>query len=78
MRSTQVRLGGFRLAAVALRGQSEAGAQPRLPQSLGMSQTVLGLLLAPVDRRSKQSAVHHTASHIECDVGALQDVAQGN
>jgi CRP-like cAMP-binding protein len=85
LHSTEVRLARFLLAAVALRGQGEARMQP-VTLDLGMSQTELGLLLGAsrsnvnkaLAALEKLGAVHHTASHIECNVGALQDVAQGD
>jgi CRP/FNR family cyclic AMP-dependent transcriptional regulator len=85
LHSTQVRLARYLLAAAVLRGQGDdAGTQPTA-LDLGMSQTELGLLLGA--SRSKVSealavleklgAVHHTASHIECNVKVLRNIAQG-
>jgi CRP/FNR family cyclic AMP-dependent transcriptional regulator len=85
LHSTQVRLARFLLAAIALKGRSDVGEQP-LALDLGMSQTELGLLLGASRSKvnealatlEKLGAVHHTAGHIECNVGALQGVAQGD
>ena len=85
LHSVDVRLARFLLAAIALKGQGKAGTQP-IVLDLGMSQTELGLLLGASRSRvnealaalEKLGAVRHTGSHIECDVGALQNVAQGD
>jgi CRP-like cAMP-binding protein len=85
LHSVDVRLARFLLAAIALKGQSKAGTQP-IVLDLGMSQTELGLLLGASRSRvnealaalEKLGAVHHAAGHVECNVGALQDVAQGD
>ena len=82
---TQVRLARFLLAAIALKGQDEANLRP-IVLNLGMSQTELGLLLGASRSKVNEAlatlenlgVVHHTAGHIECNVGALQDIAQGN
>jgi CRP/FNR family cyclic AMP-dependent transcriptional regulator len=85
LHSVDVRLARFLLAAIALKGQGKAGTQP-IVLDLGMSQTELGLLLGASRSRVNEAlaaletlgAVRHTGSHIECDVGALQSVAQGD
>jgi CRP/FNR family cyclic AMP-dependent transcriptional regulator len=85
LHSAQVRLARFLLAAIALKGRSDVGGQP-IALDLGMSQTELGLLLGASRSKvnealavlEKLGAVHHTAGHIECNVGALRDVAQGD
>ena len=51
-----------------------------------MSQTELGLLLGASRSKVNEAlatlenlgVVHHTAGHIECNVGALQDIAQAD
>jgi CRP/FNR family cyclic AMP-dependent transcriptional regulator len=83
LHSTQVRLARFLLVAIALKGRSESDLQP-VAFDLGMSQAELGLLLGA--SRSKvnealaaleeRGAVHRTAGRIECNAGALRDVAQ--
>jgi CRP/FNR family cyclic AMP-dependent transcriptional regulator len=84
LHSTQVRLARFLLAAVAMKGQGEANLQP-IVLKLGMSQMELGLLVGA--SRSKVNdalatlenlgAIHNTTRHIECNLGALQHIAQG-
>jgi CRP/FNR family cyclic AMP-dependent transcriptional regulator len=83
LHSTQVRLARFLLAAIALKGQSEAGLQP-VALDLGMSQTELGLLLGASRSKVNEAlaaleelgAINRTAGHIECNVGTLRGVAQ--
>ena len=87
LHSTQVRLARFLLAAIAIKGQGEAKLQP-IVLDLDMSQTELGLLLGASRSKvnealatvEKLGAVRHAArrGHIECNVGALQDIAQGD
>ena len=84
LHSTQVRLARFLLAAIAMKGQGEAMSADRA--HLGMSQTELGLLLGASRSKvnealatlEKLGAVHHTGGHIECNLRALQDIAQGD
>lgn len=84
LHSTQVRLARFLLAAMALKGQGEAGVQP-VTLDLGMSQTELGLLLGASRSKvnealaalEKQGAVRRIAGRLECNVDGLRDVAQG-
>jgi len=81
--STQVRLARFMLAAIALKGQSEAGLEP-LALDLAMSQTELGLLLGASRSKvnealatlEKLGAVHRSEGRVECYVRALQVIAQ--
>jgi CRP/FNR family cyclic AMP-dependent transcriptional regulator len=81
----EARLARFLLTAIALKGKGDAGTQP-VALDLGMSQTELGLLLGASRSKvnealatlEKLGAIHHTAGHIECNVGALQTVAQGD
>ena len=83
LHSTEVRLARFLLAAIALRGQGEAGMQP-VALDLGMSQTELGLLLGASRSKvnealatlEKLGAVHRSEGRVACNVRALQDVAQ--
>jgi CRP/FNR family transcriptional regulator, cyclic AMP receptor protein len=85
LHSIEGRLARLLLAAIALKGQGKAGTQP-VALDLGMSQTELGLLLGASRSRvndalgalEKLGAVRHTGRHIECDVGALQNFAQGD
>jgi CRP-like cAMP-binding protein len=85
LHSTQVRLARFLLAAMTLKGQGEAGAQP-VTLDLGMSQTELGLLLGASRSKvnealaalEKLGAIRRIAGRIECNARALQDVAQGD
>ena len=85
LHSTQVRLARFLLAAIAMKGQGEANVGP-VVLNLGMSQTELGLLLGASRSKvnealatlEKLGAVHHAAGHIECNLRALQDIAQGD
>ena len=85
LHSTQVRLARFLLAAIAMKGQGEANLGP-VVLNLGMSQTELGLLLGASRSKvnealatlEKLGAVHHAAGHIECNLRALQDIAQGD
>jgi CRP/FNR family cyclic AMP-dependent transcriptional regulator len=82
LHSTEVRLARFLLAAIALRGQSEAGTQA--PLDLGMSQTELGLLLGASRSKINEAlaalerldAVHRSEGRVACNVRALQDIAQ--
>jgi len=84
LHSTQVRLARFLLAAINMKGQSEASGPVMV--DLGMSQTELGLLLGASRSKvnealatlEKLGAARHTGRHIECNVGALQDIAQGD
>ena len=84
LHSTQVRLARFLLAAINMKGQSEASGPVMI--DLGMSQTELGLLLGASRSKvnealatlEKLGAARHTGRHIECNVGALQDIAQGD
>jgi CRP/FNR family cyclic AMP-dependent transcriptional regulator len=84
LHSTQVRLARFLLAAITMKGQSEASGP--VVVDLGMSQTELGLLLGASRSKvnealatlEKLGAARHTGRHIECNVGALQDIAQGD
>jgi CRP/FNR family cyclic AMP-dependent transcriptional regulator len=83
LHSTRVRLARFLLAAVVMKRQRQASAH-RVVVDLGMSQTELGLLLGSSRSKvnealaalEKLGALHHAAGQIECDVGALQDVAR--
>ena len=85
LHSTQVRLARFLLAAIAMKGQGEANSGP-VVVDLGMSQTELGLLLGASRSKvnealatlEKLGAARHTGRHIECNVSALQDIAQGD
>ena len=85
LHSTQVRLARFLLAAVAMKGQGEANSRP-VVLDLGMSQTELGLLLGASRSKvnealttlEKLGAARHSGRHIECNVSALQDIAQGD
>jgi CRP/FNR family cyclic AMP-dependent transcriptional regulator len=85
LHSTQVRLARFLLAAIAMKGQGEANVGP-VVLNLGMSQTELGLLLGASRSKvnealatlEKLGAVHHAAGHIECNLRALRDIAQGD
>jgi CRP/FNR family transcriptional regulator, cyclic AMP receptor protein len=85
LHSIEVRLARFLLTTVGLRGQGKAGTQP-VALDLGMSQGELALLIgasrskvsAALAVLEKEGAIHHTASHIECNVGVLQHVAQGD
>jgi CRP/FNR family transcriptional regulator, cyclic AMP receptor protein len=84
LHSTQVRLARFLLAAINMKGQSEASGPVMV--DLGMSQTELGLLLGASRSKvnealatlEKLGAARHTGRHIECNLGALQDIAQGD
>ena len=84
LHSTQVRLARFLLAAINMKGQSEASGPVMV--DLGMSQTELGLLLGASRSKvnealatlEKLGAARHTGRHIECNVGVLQDIAQGD
>src|SRR5262245_48233165 len=84
LHSTQVRLARFLLAAIAMKGQSEASGP--VVVDLGMSQTELGLLLGASRSKvnealatlEKLGAARHTGRHIECNVHALQGLAQGD
>ena len=83
LQSIEVRLARFLLAAIASRRQGEAGMRP-IVLDLGMSQTELGLLLgaslSKVDEAmaalEKLGAVHRSNGHVECNLGALQDIVQ--
>ena len=83
LHSTEVRLARFLLAAIALKGQSETGLRP-VALDLDMSQTELGLLLGASRSKvnealaalEKQGAVRRVAGRIECNVDALQGLAQ--
>jgi len=85
LHSTQVRLARFLLAAIAMKGQGEANLRP-VVVDLGMSQTELGLLLGSSRSKVNEAlatlerldALHHTGGHIKCNVGALQNIAQGH
>jgi CRP/FNR family transcriptional regulator, cyclic AMP receptor protein len=87
LHSTQVRLARFLLAAIAIKGQGEAKLRP-IVLDLDMSQTELGLLLGASRSKvnealatlEKLGAVRHSAGRgqIECNVRALQDIAQGD
>jgi CRP/FNR family cyclic AMP-dependent transcriptional regulator len=80
-----VRLARFLLAAIAMKGQDEANLRP-VVLDLGMSQTELGLLLGASRSQVNEAlatletrgAARHTGRHIECNVGVLQDIAQGD
>jgi CRP/FNR family transcriptional regulator, cyclic AMP receptor protein len=84
LHSTQVRLARFLLAAINMKGQSEASGPVMV--DLGMSQTELGLLLGASRSKvnealatlEKLGAARHAGRHIECNLGALQDIAQGD
>ena len=83
LHTIEVRLARFLLAAIALRGQDEAGMQP-IALDLGMSQTELGLLLGASRSKvneamaalEKLGAVHRSEGRLACNLPALQDVAQ--
>jgi CRP/FNR family cyclic AMP-dependent transcriptional regulator len=83
LHSIEVRLARFLLAAIALRGQGEAGMQP-IALDLGMSQTELGLLLGASRSNVNEAmatleqlgAVHRSEGRVACNLRALQDVAQ--
>jgi CRP/FNR family cyclic AMP-dependent transcriptional regulator len=85
LHSTQVRLARFLLAAMDIKGQGDAASRPKM-LNLGMSQTELGLLLGASRSKvnealatlQKLGAARHTGRHIECNVGVLQDIAQGD
>jgi CRP-like cAMP-binding protein len=85
LHSTQVRLARFLLTAIAMKGQGEANLQP-VVLDLGMSQTELGLLLGASRSKvnealatlEKLGAARHSGRHIECNVSALQDIAQSD
>jgi CRP/FNR family cyclic AMP-dependent transcriptional regulator len=85
LHSTQVRLARFLLAAIAMKGQGEANLRP-VVLDLGMSQTELGLLLGASRSKvnealatlEKLGAARHSGRHIECNVSALQDIAQSD
>ena len=83
LHSIEVRLARFLLAAIAMRGQGGTGSQP-IPLNLGMSQTELGLLLGGSRSKinealatlKKLGAIRRASGHIECNMGALQEIAQ--
>ena len=83
LHTIEVRLARFLLAALALRGQGEAGMQP-IALDLGMSQTELGLLLGASRSKVNEAmaaleqvgAVHRSEGRVACNQRALQDVAQ--
>jgi hypothetical protein len=83
LHSTQVRLARFLLAAISMKGQGDANSRS-IVLNLGMSQTELGLLLGASRSKVNEAlatletlgAIHSTTGHIECDVGALQDIAR--
>jgi CRP/FNR family cyclic AMP-dependent transcriptional regulator len=83
LHTIEVRLARFLLAALALRGQGEAGMQP-IALDLGMSQTELGLLLGASRSKVNEAmaaleqvgAVHRSEGRLACNLPALQDVAQ--
>ena len=83
LHTIEVRLARFLLAALALRGQGEAGMQP-IALDLGMSQTELGLLLGASRSKVNEAmaaleqlgAVHRSEGRVACNLRALQDVAQ--
>jgi CRP/FNR family cyclic AMP-dependent transcriptional regulator len=85
LHSTQVRLARFLLAALAMKRQGEAMSRPNM-FNLGMSQTELGLLLGASRSKvnealatlQKLGAARRTGRHVECDVGVLKDIAQGD
>jgi CRP/FNR family cyclic AMP-dependent transcriptional regulator len=85
LHSTQVRLARFLLAAIVMKGQGEANLRP-VVLDLGMSQTELGLLLGASRSKvnealatlEKLGAARHSGRHIECNVSALQDIAQSD
>jgi CRP/FNR family cyclic AMP-dependent transcriptional regulator len=85
LHSTRVRLARFLLAAIALKGQDPAGSRP-VALDLGMSQTELGLLLGASRSKINEAladldrlgAVHRRAGRLECNIGALQGIAQGD
>jgi CRP/FNR family transcriptional regulator, cyclic AMP receptor protein len=85
LHSTQGRLARFLLAAIAKKGEGKASSGPVVLE-LGMSQAELGLLLGASRSKvnealtslEKMGAVLHTGRHIECNVRALQDIAQGD
>jgi CRP/FNR family cyclic AMP-dependent transcriptional regulator len=84
LHSTQVRLARFLLAAITMKGQSEASGPVAV--DVGMSQTELGLLLGASRSKinealatlEKLGAARHTGRQVECNVRALQDIAQGD
>jgi CRP/FNR family cyclic AMP-dependent transcriptional regulator len=83
LHSTQVRLARFLLAAISMKGQTDANSRS-IVLDLGMSQTELGLLLGASRSKVNEAlatletlgAIHSTTGHIECDVGALRDIAR--
>jgi len=83
LHTIEMRLARFLLAALALRGQGEAGMQP-IALDLGMSQTELGLLLGASRSKVNEAmaaleqvgAVHRSEGRVACNQRALQDVAQ--
>jgi CRP/FNR family cyclic AMP-dependent transcriptional regulator len=83
LHSTQVRLARFLLAAIAMKGQGDANSRS-IVLNLGMSQTELGLLLGASRSKVNEAlatlenlgAIHSKTEHIECNVGALQDIAR--
>jgi len=85
LHSTQVRLARFLLAAIVMKGQGEANLRP-VVLDLGMSQTELGLLLGASRSKVNEAlatletlgAARHSGRHIECNVSALQDIAQSD
>ena len=84
LHSTQVRLARFLLAAMALKGQTQAGTLP-VALDLGISQTELGLLLGASRSKVNQAmaelgklaAVRRRAGRLECDIVALKKVSEG-
>jgi CRP/FNR family transcriptional regulator, cyclic AMP receptor protein len=85
LHSTQVRLARFLLAALAVKRQGEVMSRPNM-FNLGMSQTELGLLLGASRSKvnealaalQKLGAARRTGRHVECNVGVLKDIAQGD
>ena len=83
LHSTQVRVARFLLAAAFMKRRHQVSAH-RVVVNLGMSQTELSLLLGSSRSKVNEAltalerlgALRHTAGHIECDVSALQAVAQ--
>jgi CRP/FNR family cyclic AMP-dependent transcriptional regulator len=84
LHSAHVRLARFLLAAMAMKGQNEASGP--VVVDLGMSQTELGLLLGASRSKinealatlEKLGAARHTRRHVECNLRALRDIAQGD
>jgi CRP/FNR family cyclic AMP-dependent transcriptional regulator len=83
LHSTHVRLARFLLAAIAMKGESEADLEP-VDLDLAMSQTELGLLLGASRSKvnealatlEKLGAVRRSEGRVACCVRALQVIAQ--